>query len=591
MAAAGGGPRAAGAARLVVAGGVRAARGVGGGGRERRGGRVGAGGAGGAGGVRALRGRRPLAGRRRVRLAHDAGERPCVRLVGAARPRAGRLRHRLPPVHRAAGRDLGPHEPSREPAADGLLAELPRGRLRHVEALLRHVTGHALPAGGAGGELPRAGARGGRVPGRAQVALRPVLPGAAAGRSGRDERRLSARDSAAPGPDVHLQPPRPRPVPANDAQGGPAGGDRPGVPGRIRRGGRVEACPPRGRRGPGGGRSRVAPRVRVAAHPRAGGGRSGRLRRSAPGLEGRRAGARPRPAGEQPGHGAAGRAVRLLRLGRHRGPDPARAHRPAGRGAPVRAPCRPACGGSAVDGGCAPAAGAAGPRSAAPAARAARRGRGGDRRGRRHLAQRSGARGRRRGLAGGARRPHRGVRAQPARGRDRRRLRARPGAAARAPHGPRPGTTDRARAARRSADDRGRFRRCHRRAGGLRRSARPAAARVRGGPGDGAPQAGRALGLGDRDLRFQPPARVRGGAAAPEHRRDPRARRPDQRRRRDPRCLRRGRQRRSDGRPARRGPPPARPVLPRVPAVSRAPALCRRGRRRAHRMARGQPPR
>ena len=137
--------------------------------------------------------------------------RPGVAVVGRAGARAGRLRDRLPEVHRAGRLDLEHHEPAREPAADGLLAVVPgRGLRRRAEAVLRHLSDDAVRPAGAGGVARRAGAGAVGLRVDAALALRAVLPAAGARRAARDERRLPGGHAAAQGRDVHLQPRRRR---------------------------------------------------------------------------------------------------------------------------------------------------------------------------------------------------------------------------------------------------------------------------------------------------------------------------------------------------------------------------------------------
>ena len=134
-------PRGAHAARLVVAGRVRAARHHRGRRRQRRGDRRGC--------CSARRCSRSTSRscrrcRRRgacgLRLAHGAGLDRSRRSGGSCRSRPGRLRDQLPAVHRAAGGDLGDDQPQREPAADGLLDLVHRGRLQRRSAAVLSAT-------------------------------------------------------------------------------------------------------------------------------------------------------------------------------------------------------------------------------------------------------------------------------------------------------------------------------------------------------------------------------------------------------------------------------------------------------------------
>ena len=134
-------------ARLVVGGGVRAdphldrRRG------QRGGRRLDAGRPARPRAVRAGHRQRPLA--QLVRLSRAGGDPRPARLgvVDRARARARALRHRLPPVHRAAVLDLGHEQHHRVAAADGLLDLLHRRRLRrHPPAVQRRVDDAVQPA-------------------------------------------------------------------------------------------------------------------------------------------------------------------------------------------------------------------------------------------------------------------------------------------------------------------------------------------------------------------------------------------------------------------------------------------------------------
>ena len=260
-------PRAAGAALVVVAGGLRAGHRVHG--RRRQRGRDGVGAArpAPAGDLRALRRRRAEQGAGRVRLARRAADGAGGRLVGGPDARAGAPRRRLPALHRAAGHDLVDHQPAGVAAADGLLDLLPRRRLRREAAAA--VLGRrraAVRVAGRGGRPARAGAGAHRVPARPARPLRPVLPAARAGRPAGDGGRLPRGDAAAAGDELHLQPRRAAPVPAHDLQGGAAGRARARVPGRPRGGaGRAVAARPRraGRRAPRWPAWRCWPRSRA----------------------------------------------------------------------------------------------------------------------------------------------------------------------------------------------------------------------------------------------------------------------------------------------------------------------------------------
>ena len=167
------------------------------------------------------------------------------------------------------------------------------------------------------------------------------------------------------GVDLHLQPLPARPVPADDVQGGAAGGDRAGGPGRAGGAAHPETrLPGRGADPPAGRELAADPRPRrrrpapVGRDPRGVAGRGDPRR---PDREGR---TRRRPA--RP-------ALRLLRLGRDDRPDPARAGGQARRDPQRRRVRRPARDRPAVDGRRARAAAPRAPRPARPAARPARR--------------------------------------------------------------------------------------------------------------------------------------------------------------------------------------------------------------------------
>ena len=88
----------------------------------------------------------------------------CVALVARAGRRPRRVRDQLPAVHRVGRRDLGHHEHPGEPAADGLLAELPRRRVRRAAAaVLRRERRAPVLAGSSWS--PRCSCRGSRSPG------------------------------------------------------------------------------------------------------------------------------------------------------------------------------------------------------------------------------------------------------------------------------------------------------------------------------------------------------------------------------------------------------------------------------------------
>ncbi len=371
-------PRAAAPAQLVVAGGRGAARG----GVRRRGECRGAGVAAArparAADLRAGDRRGALERRPRVRAAHRGVPRGRVAVVGGAGGRPRALRARLPAVHRAAGRDLEHDQRLRGPAPDGLL-DLVRGRRLRRRPAAVHVRrrGDALPPRRARGLAAGPGARRTRARDRPAVGVRAVLPAATARRRGDRRRRLPGRHAAAAGGARRLLPGRRRPVPAHDLQGRAA--DR----GRVR----AARCRRRTRRLDaralgGAAARRRAPAVGVAAGP----GRGGRLAAGVGGDPARvdRGGARPRrrPADQHARGRASGPAVRDLRLGVDRRPDPARPQRPPGGGADRARVRRPPVRRPAVDRRQPDSAGARGRRPAAAAAAAARR-RGGDRRCRR----------------------------------------------------------------------------------------------------------------------------------------------------------------------------------------------------------------
>ncbi len=119
----------------------------------------------------------------RVRVAGGGRLARGVGLVDRAGARAGRLRDRLPEVHRAGRVDLEHHLAAGEPAADGLLAVVPGRRLRRrAEALLRHSRHDAVRPARCWWRRSRAGARARGVRLDAALALRAVLPAAGAGR-------------------------------------------------------------------------------------------------------------------------------------------------------------------------------------------------------------------------------------------------------------------------------------------------------------------------------------------------------------------------------------------------------------------------
>ena len=363
------------------------------------------------GALRALDGAGELARAVGLRLADRPDHRPRQRVVGRAVARPVALRRRLPALHRAAGDDLEHHEPVRVAAPDGLLDLLSRRRLRGRAApVLRRRRG--APVRAARGRGRAAGARAGadRVRLEPQGPLRAVRAAARARRPARDGRGLPGGHPAAAGVELHVQPLRPRPVPAHDLQGRPAGGDRARGAGGIGRRARAPA-------GVAGPAARVAAGRELAADPRAGARRPAPVG-SDPGGLGRRGRARGRQG--RPRGRPARSAVRLLRLGRDDRPDPAGPGRHARRHSQRRRLCRPARDRPAVDRRRARPAAAGGAGAARPAAGPAGRPDGGCRRRRRPHPQRRGARrrGRRRPRSAGA--PFGGVGAGRAAGRGRR---------------------------------------------------------------------------------------------------------------------------------------------------------------------------
>ena len=175
-------------------------------------------------------------------------------------------RAELPALHRAAGDDLVDDVAVGVAAADGLLDELPRRRLRRRPAA---VLGHGdvllflAPVVLAGcssrrSRWRRSAGRGARATRRSSSLL--TLVGLLVMAAG-----LPGGDAAAARRDVHLQPRRGDPVPAHDLQGGAAGrrsGSRASAAPGSRRCGRGRRRRPRspGRVARGGGRRRRGPR-------------------------------------------------------------------------------------------------------------------------------------------------------------------------------------------------------------------------------------------------------------------------------------------------------------------------------------------
>ena len=133
-------------------------------------------------------------GRPRRVVAHVADGRPLgsgLALVARAGGCPRGVRDQLPSLHRVGRRDLGHDEHPREPAPDGLLAELSRRWLRgRAAAVLRRQRGASLLAARRRRVAARARARDRRTRVDAALALRALLPAAPARRAARDDRRL-----------------------------------------------------------------------------------------------------------------------------------------------------------------------------------------------------------------------------------------------------------------------------------------------------------------------------------------------------------------------------------------------------------------
>ena len=96
------------------------------------------------------------------RLAHGGAHARGVPVVARSGRRACGAGNQLPPVHRVRGSDLDDHQPAGEPAPDGVLAELPRRRLRRAAAaVLRRKRRASVLGAGCGRVAARAGAGGG----------------------------------------------------------------------------------------------------------------------------------------------------------------------------------------------------------------------------------------------------------------------------------------------------------------------------------------------------------------------------------------------------------------------------------------------